>query len=242
VGPLPRGRPPPVWGVQRATDSVSPGLGAGLAGHVGADLTGVAVHRDEEAGRSADELRARAFTTAGEVHLPARQGPLEAQPGRALLAHELVHVAQQRLLGPARPAEQTPAGQDLERQAVAVERAVAGHGEPEPPAGPAAGFPLAQLSAAEVLDPRSTALASGAARLDRDGSVVFRPPPGPAQRAPEEPTAPPPTAWEPSAAAGAPAGDLDELARRLYERIRLRLKVELRLDRERSGHLTDLWH
>ena len=55
------------------------------------------------------------------------------------------------------------------------------------------------------------------------------------QRAAEGPAsaAPPP-------AAPGPTGDLDELAERLYDRIRFHLKSELRLDRERAGLLTDL--
>jgi hypothetical protein len=36
-----------------------------------------------------------------------------------------------------------------------------------------------------------------------------------------------------------PAGDLDALAGRLYDKIRYRLKAELRLDRERAGLITD---
>jgi len=35
-------------------------------------------------------------------------------------------------------------------------------------------------------------------------------------------------------------GDLDELALKLYDRIRLRLQAELRLDRERAGMVSDL--
>ncbi len=38
---------------------------------------------------------------------------------------------------------------------------------------------------------------------------------------------------------GAAAGDLDALAGRLYDKIRYRLKAELRLDRERAGLITD---
>jgi hypothetical protein len=39
-----------------------------------------------------------------------------------------------------------------------------------------------------------------------------------------------------------PTGDkeLDELARRLYDRLRSRLRQELLIDRERSGMLSDL--
>ena len=34
--------------------------------------------------------------------------------------------------------------------------------------------------------------------------------------------------------------ELDALAARLYDRIRLRLRSELRVDRERAGRITDL--
>jgi hypothetical protein len=41
-------------------------------------------------------------------------------------------------------------------------------------------------------------------------------------------------------AAPQPGAELDELARRLYDRIRVRLRGELLVDRERAGLLTDL--
>jgi len=47
----------------------------------------------------------------------------------------------------------------------------------------------------------------------------------------------------PAAATGpsqAPETDMDELAGKLYDRIRSRLKTELLVDRERAGFLTDL--
>jgi hypothetical protein len=55
------------------------------------------------------------------------------------------------------------------------------------------------------------------------------------------------TARAPAAESGAAAGphqasetEMDELARRLYDRLRSRLKTELLVDRERAGFLTDL--
>lgn len=54
-----------------------------------------------------------------------------------------------------------------------------------------------------------------------------------AESAASAPTAPAP-------AAGAAGPDLDDLARKLYDRLRGRLAAELRLDRERVGSLTDL--
>jgi hypothetical protein len=48
------------------------------------------------------------------------------------------------------------------------------------------------------------------------------------------------TAAAAPAAPGAPQHNLDDLAAKLYDRIRARLKSELRLDRERAGLITDL--
>jgi hypothetical protein len=130
------------------------------------------------------------------------------------------------------------------------------------PASPTDQAGAAPTVAVEVMDPRSTALASGAGRLAADGSVVFRDPAGPApalgpdvgldglgRGGPAEtvaagPAAGPPTGPSPAPppAASSQAGDLDELAGRLYDRIRGRLKAELRLDRERIGQLSDLRH
>jgi hypothetical protein len=81
------------------------------------------------AGRNVDaaarDMQARAFTHDGEVHLPSStlaRGPAEVEP---LLAHEMTHVMQQRILGPhALPVESSLAGQALEAEAQAAEFAV----------------------------------------------------------------------------------------------------------------------
>jgi hypothetical protein len=113
-------------------------------------------------------------------------------------------------------------------------------------------------------DPAAAALRAGVATLDPDGALVFTPPsapagpppvqragsgPPPAEAGPPDAGAPGPTAVEAAAAPAAPpppgtatavAPDLDDLARRLYDRIRARLRAELRLDLERAGMLTRL--
>jgi hypothetical protein len=53
-------------------------------------------------------------------------------------------------------------------------------------------------------------------------------------------TAQPPSAPGGTEAAERPELDLDELARRLYDRIRRRLRAELLIDRERAGLIADL--
>jgi hypothetical protein len=105
--------------------------------------------------------------------------------------------------------------------------------------------------------PADVALSAGIAERANDGSIVFHPPAGeapepslpvdpipvPVQRAPEEvpstPTVTASAAPTPAAGAGgAGGGDLDDLARKLYPKIRPYLKKELWLDRERAGLLT----
>jgi hypothetical protein len=92
----------------------------------GVDVSGTQVHRGTDVATRTD---ARAYTAAGSVYLP---GPLTTTEARATLAHELTHVAQQRVLGTDLPAEWTPAGQALESEAVAAERWVL-DGESGPP-------------------------------------------------------------------------------------------------------------
>jgi hypothetical protein len=74
-------------------------------------------------------VSARAFTRQGEVFLPDEAGQLTAPEGRALLAHELVHATQQRMLGSNVPDERSAEGALLEATAVRAERWMRGHGD-----------------------------------------------------------------------------------------------------------------
>jgi hypothetical protein len=130
------------------------------------------------------------------------------------------------------------------------------------------GAPPRSAPGAAALNPGDVAVRAGLAQRSADGSVVFASPaaspedaqsPAPAagrppdvvQREAAAPAPPPEPAAAPASAApaapaapggaaGLPAGaDLDELARRLYGRIRLHLRDELRRDRERASSLID---
>lgn len=90
------------------------------------NIVDVPVLRGPESADRARELGARAFTADGVVHLPAEVGSLSGTDGAALLAHELTHVAQQRLLGGSLPPEDSAEGRLLEMQALAVEAATRG--------------------------------------------------------------------------------------------------------------------
>jgi len=61
----------------------------------GTDFGHVRVHADARAGRSAQAIRARAYASGPSVVFAPGQFTLETSEGRALLAHELTHVAQE---------------------------------------------------------------------------------------------------------------------------------------------------
>jgi hypothetical protein len=88
----------------------------------GVEVGEVPVRSGPDAQREAEDRRARAFAADDEVVLGPTPGGDAAR--RALIAHELVHLVQQRELGGALPDEQSPAGRALEADAVAAEHAV----------------------------------------------------------------------------------------------------------------------
>jgi hypothetical protein len=82
------------------------------------------------------------------------------------------------------------------------------------------------------------------AAVQRDDTAAAPAAPAPLSPAP---SAPPPAAGPSSASGAGPSGgsqggdaDLDDLSRKIYERIAARMRAELYLDRERAGLLTDL--
>jgi hypothetical protein len=74
---------------------LAPGVRADLQSRLGRDLGRVRLHTGDEAGAAATALGAEAFTYGSHIAFaPGRYAPGTAS-GRGLLAHELVHVAQQ---------------------------------------------------------------------------------------------------------------------------------------------------
>jgi hypothetical protein len=178
------------------------------------DLADVPIQRGPVSGMRARQLGARAFTEKGTVHVPDEAGPLEAEPGRRLLVHELAHVAQQRRLAQEIPAETSIQGRALEAEALALEAA-----------SPAIG--LSKQSAGHDLRAFARALAPAATTAPAPISNAAASPG--IQRAAQAPDQSDPAA-EPS---------LDEIVARLYERVSSRLRAELLVDRERAGVLHD---
>jgi hypothetical protein len=192
----------------------------------------VRVHRGSAAANQATALDARSFTRGGEIYLPASHGPLDRGTGRALLAHELTHVAQQARLGSSLPLEHTPRGQALEAEAVTAERS--------------GGLPLAAPSRppSEI----GTAMAGSTGRSQRapfeatshDEGVATIDSSAGAQRAPVHSPTQPSGQDQTGARRGHSEQELEDLAGQLYARIGRRLRREILVDRERSGFALDL--
>ena len=116
----------------------------------GRDFSGVRVHDDSPAARSAAELNALAYTMGREVVFGRGWDAGTTAAGRRLLAHELVHVLQQEGAAPA----STAAGQEAGRAGHAVDRSspsVSRHGpglqrQPAPGASDCSGWESDRVS------------------------------------------------------------------------------------------------
>jgi hypothetical protein len=198
-------------------------------------------------------LGARAFTSAGVVYLPDDIGALDSVEGRAVLAHEMTHVAQQRVFGTALPGESTPAGQELEAQAVAAERVARGGFEPTSSVGPVHPLPVAATGSPVDSVGSRAMVASWVAPgpVTDHGPAVQRLPVGvdaPPTELPQQP-APGPSMQEIRDELGRhpprrwvnidAAQELEELANLLYDRLHHRLRTDVLVQRERSGLLMD---
>ncbi len=129
-------------------EPMAPALRSDMEQRFGHDLSRVRIHADGAAARSAQELRAHAWTVGPHIAFaPGRYAPGSAA-GRHLLAHELTHVVQQ---GAATPAlvqrhsydeadpcsgaarTQIDDGQRMAKAAVVAARAQLGQGAPSGP-------------------------------------------------------------------------------------------------------------
>jgi hypothetical protein len=264
------------------------------------DVAPIPVHRGRAVTQQAVALGARAFTHAGEVFLPDRAGPLTERPARALLAHELAHAVQQRVLGTAQPSPDSADGRELEDAAHAVEQWVAGDGAAPPSlvhrtAGPVMSMPtflpanVTQLAEGTVVAEELTSPSPVPTSWTLRDGFTAETPPAPDPQVPAVPDAVPdlppdtgtggssspvfpwiaPQAPEPDrelgqamasafqqiadlreSVAGLRASqerpeqprfvDLSEVAGRIYDYVRSRLRAELIVDRERAGVLADI--
>jgi hypothetical protein len=88
--------PPAVRSVlERSGEPLEGDVRRPLEAKFGRDLSGVRVHSDEDAARSADALGARAFAVSGDVVFGRGKFDPSSAEGADLLAHEVAHTVQQ---------------------------------------------------------------------------------------------------------------------------------------------------
>jgi hypothetical protein len=283
----------------QGTEKVPAGLASAFRTLHGADVSDVPVRRGRAVARQAARLDAAAFSRDGVVYMPDAAGSLNQVAAGALLAHELTHVVQQRILGSELPGEASPEGRALEEQALATQLQFLGGTGAVPALALLHGTAAAQPARAPVM--RHLHLAPAASASEFAATPSASSPVSPAaepgvQRQPVDiagvvgavggsPAFGRPTWREAYPAAdlvsvteetGVPGviGDaiaglhdeiaelrthaaelaeladgrhldlddpveLDELATSLYGRLRSKLRLELIVDRERAGLLTD---
>ena len=83
------------------------------------------IDRSPEISDRASDMGAIAFTEGGTVHLPAELGDIHELQNKAIVAHELTHVAQQQARRHV-PSEDSPEGRELEAEAREMQRRVGG--------------------------------------------------------------------------------------------------------------------
>lgn len=249
-------------------EAVPADLASAFAQARGVDVSAVPVYRGSAVSARARVLRARAYSRDGAVFLPGEAGPLNQAPARSLLAHELAHVAQD-LLGYGLPEEGTTGGLALEADAVATERWAAGEAGSPPNltglpgqgtrssgAGTLRRAPLqVDMPPGSALDPvaePTSPLPGATAGTSHSLIPSMWPEASTPATAVAEPASAAPVDAELAAARGRllelaaqrlpdmddPAA-LDELASLLYPRLHREIRLELLIDRERSGLLSD---
>jgi hypothetical protein len=178
-------------------------------------------------------------TESHEIVLPSPRGASRNAPTRSLFSPELSPVTMQQRYGPILPNQRLADGRRLQLQP-----------QSEPSLSRAAELPLAPLQRAaaegapEPSEPAAESTSEVVQRgmfdsLSSEVSGLSSRVPSPAEAGSAVSTA--------GSAIGSLFGghkaaetDMDELAGKLYDKIRTRLKSELLVDRERAGFLTDL--
>jgi hypothetical protein len=203
------------WPVSRSTDGEG---GRTTDYRTGFGLQSVDASTNVDAGTAADRVPSLGPVTTGA---PSGPGGYTFNPLPATSIQRAASSATPGGLAAASPA----ADPGVEAGWTVAPRVAA----PERTAPPAQTVPIAMQRVPEAwASPTS---------LQRDDAVASPAAPGPPIAAP---TAGPAPAAPGGADAGGGDADLDDLSRRIYERIAARMKTELYLDRERAGLLTDL--
>ena len=210
-----------------------------LAGSVDNDPTGGRTDPTVQRTGFADPLGSEPMSPRDDTRLASSNNSFSSVRTRSLLSPELTDLSPQPRFG-----------LNLPDREVAVSRGFQVQTQSEPLSGRAEELPLAPLqraaaqAAPEAMETGSAWTFDAVQRLGPDS------PSSEASSAPTQGASPGEagsgfsnansTIGSVAASHQAPEADMDELAGKLYDKIRTRLKSELLVDRERAGFLTDL--
>lgn len=111
-------------GRQKGGHPLSPQTRRAMEKAFGTDFSHVRLHRDPAAQAAARELAADALTHGEHIYLSAEAPAFESPAGKALVAHELAHVVQQRRAGAVETERVSQAGDQCEHAAEAAAQQV----------------------------------------------------------------------------------------------------------------------
>jgi phage-related protein len=95
-GELPQGLVRRIMDLQQGGGPLPSEIRAYMEPRFGADFSSVRIHTDDQAGRTAQDIQAHAFTMGEHIAFAPGAYRPESTEGKKLLAHELTHVVQQR--------------------------------------------------------------------------------------------------------------------------------------------------
>jgi hypothetical protein len=166
-----------------STEPVPGDVRATMRDVLGIDVGDRLVHRGPAVSAEAESMGAQAFTRDGQIYLHDDVGPLDQPRGRATVAHELTHAAQQIVQGVLHD-EATEAGRALEAHAQRVEQFVRGDGgavKPSPDLLHARATPSNDQAETDVVSSAQQMMReminTGLAKPDGSGGIVFTMPP-----------------------------------------------------------------
>ncbi|HLL64837.1 MAG TPA: DUF4157 domain-containing protein [Micromonosporaceae bacterium] len=151
-------------------EALDPAAARDLGERFGADFSAVRVHTGPDAGRSAAEARAAAYTVGEDIVFAAGRYAPRTGPGRQLLTHELAHVVQQRAGAGAQSVDRggvraAPVDDTDEGYAHRATEAVRTGRRPDPPSTPPRPGPRLQRSPDVPETPRRDEVARELAAL-----------------------------------------------------------------------------
>lgn len=169
-----------LFGAGRQGSALPAPLRGDLESSLGADLSGVRVHTDDQAAEAAEGMNARAFTVGQSIGFGAGEFDPESKDGQELIAHEVAHTVQQR--GASGDGDGDGGGGGGEVQLASLDVSTPGDPHEVEAQRFARGFVEGGATPGKVTTPVAAGTVSRA-MVQREARPPHKPPPGPVDKA-----------------------------------------------------------